>query len=430
MDYKAAVRANSGLKNGSGESASKFNLVELFAGAGGLAQGFERTGCYETVALYDLSDAARVSYLEYRPQSVYRLHDVRRLKANDVHNDLDGRVLHGIIGGPPCQGFSLAGKRLTEAEINQLVLAYAKVVKALEPPFLVMENVPQLMFHSLFNPLLKRLKAHYNITWGILNAARYGTPQTRHRLFLIAYHKRHGILPTLPSPTHGQQGQRLYTYNLENSEDRVSLGGENNEEIFGADPVIREIVAQQAAKVSTEVNSLLKPLVTVGEAISDLTLSVASDHEVVSYTRSHQCDYQRILRNGSLEVANCYARRHQEEVLKIVNDLREGGTPNVGDKRGKNYYSQAYGRLHRDGLARTLTTYFQNAGSGRFFHYEQPRTLTIREAARLQGFSDDFVFYGTLSEQMQLVGNAVPLPLAEAVGHHIALEFGFCLVGS
>jgi len=100
----------------------------------------------------------------------------------------------------------------------------------------------------------------------------------------------------------------------------------------------------------------------------------------------------------------------------LARERREGGQPEAPrGSKAENYFSQAYGRLHRHGLARTITTFFQNAGSGRFFHYQQPRTLTIREAARLQGFPDDFVFHGTLAEQMQLVGNAVPLPLGEAV---------------
>nr|WP_281721337.1 DNA cytosine methyltransferase [Nitrosomonas nitrosa] len=401
----------------------KMNVIELFAGAGGLAQGLARTGHYEPVALYDIFEAARQSYTEYSPQATYRIADVRHLEREDVLDDLDGRTLHGIIGGPPCQGFSLAGKRLTEAEINELVLAYARVVKQMEPHFLVMENVPQLLYHPLFKPLLEELNSRYCVSYAILNAARYGAPQTRHRLFLIAYHRELGISPTFPAPTHGQLGQMLYAYHLTETDDRLAFSRETAEAILGADPVISREIAQQVALVSTQIDATLKPFVTVGDAISDVS-NVAEEHNcVVNYTSEAMSEYQTSLRNNDGHVANCIARKHVGKPLEIAHSLREGGTPqSEGTSRNKRYYSQAYGRLHRQALARTLTTYFQNAGSGRFLHYEKPRTLTIREAARLQGFPDSFVFYGNLQEQMQLVGNAVPLPLAEAVGRHVATE--------
>lgn len=406
----------------------KMNVIELFAGAGGLAQGLTRTGYYEPVALYDIFEAARQSYIEYSPQATYRIADVRHLERKDILDDLNGRTLHGIIGGPPCQGFSLAGKRLTQAEINELVLAYARVVKQMEPHFLVMENVPQLLYHPLFKPLLEQLNSRYCVSYAILNAARYGAPQTRHRLFLIAYHREFGISPTFPAPTHGQLGQRLYAYHLIKTEDRVEFNYETAEAILGGDPVISREIAQQVAMVSNHIDKTLKPFVTVGDAISDVS-NVAEEHGCLThYSSEAMSEYQTSLRNNDGHVANCIARKHVGKPLEIALSLREGGTPqSEGTSRNKRYYSQAYGRLHRQALARTLTTYFQNAGSGRFLHYEKPRTLTIREAARLQGFPDSFVFFGNLQEQMQLVGNAVPLPLAEAVGRHVATELEQCL---
>lgn len=401
------------------------NVIELFAGAAGLAQGMMRSGQYELAALYDISEPARRSYLEYDPQATYRIGDVRQLKSESILSDLDGRTLHGIIGGPPCQGFSLAGKRLTEAEINELVLAYARVVQQMEPYFLVMENVPQLLYHPLFKPLLEILNSKYCVSYAILNAARYGAPQTRHRLFLIAYHQEFGISPTFPAPTHGRLGQMLYAYHLENSHDRIPFNSETAEAILGADPVISREIAQQVALVSNTIDETLKPFVTVEDAISDVSSIAETSEERVGYCGETASEYQTALRNPHGRVANCTARKHIGKPLEIALTLREGGTPQSdGTSRNKRYYSQAYGRLHRQALARTLTTYFQNAGSGRFLHYEKPRTLTIREAARLQGFPDSFVFFGNLEEQMQLVGNAVPLPLAEAVGRHVALELG------
>jgi DNA (cytosine-5)-methyltransferase 1 len=400
-------------------------VIELFAGAAGLAQGFERTEAYETVALYDVFEPAQHTYLANRPNAAYQRRDVRRLQTRIVQRILNGRTLHGILGGPPCQGFSLAGKKVSENEINQLVFAYGRVVTRLQPHFLVMENVPQLLFHKLFHPLLKLLQQQYNVTYGILNAARYGVPQTRHRLFLIAYRREHGIQPTLPTPTHGKRNQCLYSYHLQSSDGRVLLTEETATAIFGADPIITQRVADQTTVASNIIRSIFKPLVTVDDAISDLGEVVERPNALAPYNRSARTNYQRALRGNTTEVANCVGRKHTDALLQLVCNLREGGTPQITDAEGnRRFYSQAYGRLHRAGLARTLTTYFQNAGSGRFLHYERPRTLTIREAARLQGFADDFVFHGTLEDQMFLVGNAVPLPLAEAIGRHIANELG------
>jgi DNA (cytosine-5)-methyltransferase 1 len=397
------------------------HVIELFAGAAGLAQGFERAGKFETVALYDNFAPARETFLANRPGAAYIDQNVRELQAPAVQATIDGRTLHGILGGPPCQGFSLAGKKQPQSVINQLVLAYARVVTQLQPFFLMMENVPQLLFHPLFQPLLNEIEQHYLVTYGILNAARYGTPQTRHRLILIAYRRDLNIQPTLPAPTHGQSGQQLYSYYLPSSDARVWLSNKNAASIFGADPIINARVVSQIDQVNTTISRTLQPLVTVRQAIGDITAATENPKATVPYTRHATSDYQRRLRNTQGEVANCTSRRHQPDMLRIMRNVREGGIldPDTSGSRNGVHYSQAYGRLHRLGLARTLTTYFQNAGSGRFFHYEEPRTLTIREGARLQGFADDFVFHGTLTDQMQLVGNAVPLPLAEAIGRHI-----------
>jgi len=398
-------------------------LLELFAGAGGLAQGFERAGRFEAAALYDISKPARDAYTNFKPSAVYRALNVRHLKRRSVYNDLDGRPLHGILGGPPCQGFSLAGKRNLQAETNELVRSYARKVDALEPFFLVLENVPQLLFHELFRPLLKKLSEKYLMTYGVLNAARYGTPQTRHRLILIAYHRSLGIQPTLPQPTHGLLNQQLYAYHLIDSTQRVELTAETSKVLFGADPVIHDYINVKSANLDLRPNLSLLPLVTVGDAISDL--SATEDSKPLAYVSEANSAYQRFLRTDQSEVHNCLTRKHVGRPLEVALTLREGGTPSrEPGALFKRYYSQAYARLHRDGLARTLTTYFMNAGSGRFIHYEQPRTLTVREAARLQGFTDAFVFAGNLQEQMQVVGNAVPLPLAEAIGRHVRGEIG------
>jgi DNA (cytosine-5)-methyltransferase 1 len=189
--------------------------------------------------------------------------------------------------------------------------------------------------------------------------------------------------------------------------------------------VTSRVLRQQQNNAIACLEADLHPLVTVQDAISDL-YPLREQADRMPYPNPPQKHYQRSLRCGLTEVTNHIARKHAGKPLQIVKTMPEGGDLGDIDRSlwPKMHYSQAYGRLHRLGLARTLTTFFQNAGSGRFYHYEEERTLTVREAARLQGFDDQFEFIGPLDVQMQLVGNAVPLPLAEALGQHIYRQLG------
>ena len=119
---------------------------------------------------------------------------------------------------------------------------------------------------------------------------------------------------------------------------------------------------------------------------------------------------------------------HGKDLVERLRQVREGCRPPIEATNGRRYYSQAYTRLHRKGLARTITTNFHNPGSGRFLHYQLPRTLTVREAARLQGFGDDFVFIGHPGRQERLVGNAFPPLWAESIASHITTELHDVLV--
>jgi len=410
------------------DPSARLGVIELFAGAAGLVQGFLRAGSYEALALFDILETAKQSYQKRYPDVVYQCCDVLDLDERDIWEAVSARRIYGVLGGPPCQGFSLAGSKNPKHDKNSLVGRYVHLVKQLHPDFLLMENVPQLLYHEQFANLQTELGQDYYLTYTILNAAQYGAPQTRHRLFVLAYRKDWGIVPTWPQPTHGQPGQSVYSYR---SKDLLQLSQRSSDEILGTDPVTARVLKKQKNAAPCCLHGGLYPLVTVQDAISDLyPLRVRA--ESMPYPKPPQTPYQGILRCELSEVTNHVAREHAGKPLQIVRAMPEGGDLEDIDRSlwPKKHYSQAYGRLHRLGLARTLTTYFQNAGSGRFYHYEEERTLTVREAARLQGFDDQFEFSGPLDEQMQLVGNAVPLPLAEALGRHIYREFGERLLGA
>jgi DNA (cytosine-5)-methyltransferase 1 len=412
------------------DQAARIGVIELFAGASGLAQGFLRAGGYEALALFDIMEVARDSYLKRYPDAVYECRDILDLSARDIRLAVAGQRILGVLGGPPCQGFSLAGLKNPKHDKNALVGHYARLVKQLRPRFLVLENVPQLLYHEQFANLQTELKRSYRLTYAILNAAQYGAPQTRHRLFAIAYHKDLGITPTFPEPTHGMAGQCLWSYR---SKRELALSDATAEELLAADPVTMMQRAAQGDLAPIHIADNLLPLVTVGDAISDL-YPISPEAIEGAYPKEAQTPYQIAARGEGVKLTNHLPRKHYGAPLQIVKAMPEGGDladidPALWPSE-KKYFSQAYGRLHRRGLARTLTTFFQNAGSGRYYHYEAERTITVREAARLQGFDDAFEFCGTLQEQMQLVGNAVPIPLAEAIGRHIYHQIGERLINT
>lgn len=375
---------------------SKLGLVELFAGAGGLAQGFLQTQQYELIALSDIDENAKTTFKQNYPSSdiEYICEDIKDLKIKQLLQKAHGRRVSGVLGGPPCQGFSSAGLKRPDDERNQYIGDYVRFVKALEPDFLLMENVPQVIFHPQFKALIEALEKDFEIRFTVLNAAQYGVAQTRHRAFVLAFHRRLGITPAFPAPTHAFVKHFIFNYRRKRLENPRNQSADKDG-ILGADPSV--IRAFKETNAEYRGSGEVEPLVTVWKAIGDLVRCNASS------------------------VPNHIPRIHQEKLLELINLIPEGGGLEDIDAQyhPKSHYSQAYGRLHRKGLARTITTWFQNAGSGRFIHPTEPRTLTVREAARLQGFSDIFEFCGSLEDQMRLVGNAVPPLLAQAIASRI-----------
>jgi DNA (cytosine-5)-methyltransferase 1 len=174
----------------------------------------------------------------------------------------------------------------------------------------------------------------------------------------------------------------------------------------------------------------LPTLQTVHDALNDLPAHSCPDGTVVDDRPISS--YALQLCTPDHAVHNHEAWNHHADLVERMSRVSEGGSPTGSSDASpsKRYYSQAYGRLHRHGLARTVTTNFHNPGSGRFTHYRHPRTLTVREAARLQGIPDSFRFIKYRSWQEQLVGNAFPMLWAEAIGRHVWSEIGPALTSA
>ena len=278
-----------------------------------------------------------------------------------------------LAGGPPCQGFSKnvpRKLRFADDPNNLLVKRFLDYCEHMKPKSILMENVAEFRngFSKRFSDEInERLnKAGYAVTSAVLNAAEYGIPQKRRRAFFLAF--RGSCAPTVPTPTHFDKPKQ-------------QLGFETNN------------------------------FVSVWDAIGDLpSLQHGQGDDVCEYACDPFSEYQKARRNPSGQVRNHiarelrplqYARLAALQPGQGINDLPE-------NLRVKGGYSGAYGRLTKDGVAPTITRWVFHPGSGRWGHPVDLRTLTIREAARIQGFSDDYEFVGSFVQQAGQIGNAVP----------------------
>jgi DNA (cytosine-5)-methyltransferase 1 len=384
---------------------NKLRVAEVFAGIGGVTGGFLDAGGYEAVFLNDNDPAARDTFVHNFPKlkNSYHVRSVRTLSGPDLL-ELAGGQVDGLLGCPPCQGLSAAGPRNEHDQRNELLHEMHRLIWSIRPRFFVIENVPRLLHTELYKDFESSLSRHYELLGVVLNAAEFGIPQLRCRAVVIGFRKDLGLRPSMPSPTHGGSG-RVFAY---------PTGGF----IAPEGPTGRRVF-----KLRRDVSLPNRPLVTLRQALSDLPTNIPPDEEEPrEYARSPMSAYQQQMRWGAQYLWNHRAWDHGPAMIKLLGGVKPGDCPKTYGGRARNttYFSQAYARLHSDGLARTITTNFHNPGSGRFTHYAAPRTLTIREALRIQGFPDTFHFDGVGSSVAErLVGNAFPRLLAQAIADHI-----------
>jgi len=388
----------------------KLRIAELFAGIGGVTGGFLDAGGYEAVFLNDWDRAARGSFVLNLPhlEDRYHVRSVRSLTGPEIL-DLSGGMIDGILGCPPCQGLSPVGPRSRTDERNGLLYEIHRLVWSIGPTFFVLENVPSLLQSRLYRDFERSLTRRYVLHGEVVNAAEYGIPQLRRRAVVIGLRKNLGVKPSMPPPTHGGRG-RVFDYRTGDYVYPLTLKG------------------RKALRLRPCVNlPKLRPLVTLHRALSDLPMHLPRGQEVRDYARPASTAYQRRMRRQAEFLTHHRAWDHCRAIVQLLSGVKPGDCPARYGSRSRNttYFSQAYSRLHSRGLARTITTNFHNPGSGRFTHYAAPRTLTVREALRLQGFPDAFRLDGVrMSEAERLVGNAFPRPLARVLARHIMRLLG------
>jgi DNA (cytosine-5)-methyltransferase 1 len=373
-----------------------YTIIDLFAGAGGLTTGFHLAG-FESLCAIDLEAKALATYKHNYPQTKIVHQDIRKVDPSDLRSSLSLKKeeLTALIGGPPCQGFSRnipADYRYLDDSRNQLYRTFLEFVNEFRPLFVVMENVPEILkaYNAVIrNEIIEQLEAQgYKVISASLNAANYGVPQTRARAFFLASLDK---LIQFPEPTH-----------------------------FG------DIRSDYRTKISdnqrTFFKSNISSFVTVRDAIGDLpTLEAGQEYKGEIYPLPPQTPYQSMIRNGSIKLTNHIARALSPIQMSRARVLSEGQDardlpPELAPKK---HYSGAYGRLYWDKPARTITRWVFHPGSGRFFHPTQNRTITIREAARLHSFPDNFHFLGTYTEMASQIGESVPPLLGKVIAEVI-----------
>ncbi len=354
----------------------RYRLIDLFCGCGGLTKGFIDTGRFEVVFANDNNEESIRTY-----KANFDCTGKHTFLGNieKVVDDPDFRIPKAdvVIGGPPCQGFSLLNKqRGVHDGRRQLWYQFLRVAEVSRAKMIVMENVPQLLDSPEFGSIVERLQelGFKYLMADVLHAANYGAPQDRRRAIIMASM----VKPVaLPIPT------RLKPEKLEKNPD-----------------------------YSKQLH--LKRWVTVREAIYDLPKPKGVE-----------------IRNEPAPLNLHFGRQPTPESVERYKAVPPGGnrfdllrnrpdiTPDCW-KRKKSGGTDLFGRLWWDRPSVTIRTEFFKPEKGRYLHPEQDRPITHREAARIQSFPDDFIFCGSKLEIARQIGNAVPVLLARAVGEAVA----------
>jgi DNA (cytosine-5)-methyltransferase 1 len=364
-------------------------VIDLFSGCGGMSWGLHKAG-FKIIAGIDIWDKALKTFQHNHPSACAIQADIADLTPSSVMTllNLEQGNLDCLIGGPPCQGFSKnvpAAYRFLEDRRNQLFRDFLRFVEVMLPKVVVMENVAEIYnayegaVRAEIVESLERLG--YQVAVTVLYAPDYGVPQRRRRCFFLA--SRTGVAPLFPPPAFGPE--RIFT-------------------LFGE----------------------VKQYHSAWSAISDLPVLQNGDgYEPMEYDQRPQNEYQVEMRQGVKFLYDHITRPLNQKQYARIASLEAGQGINELPKelKPKTGYSGAYGRLDFEMIAPTITRWVFHPGSGRFCHPREVRLLTIREAARLQSFSDDFRFTGTYIEKSHQVGNAVP-PL---IMRNMATNIKVCL---
>ena len=352
---------------------SEFNAIDLFAGCGGMSLGLSQAGfnvLYANEINKTASETYKFNLVKKNGHKTYvDVRDITKVPTKEIKKIIRDKKTHLVAGGPPCQGFSIAGKRDINDPRSRMVKEMFRVVKEINPPLFLLENVKGLLSMQK-GEVLKDIEESfksigYEIKIEVLKASHFGVPQDRERVFIIGTRIGNGVL-------HPKRDT--------------------------------------------------KKAITLKDAIGDLSfLKVGESSE--DYILPATSKYQKLMRKNAKILFNHEAPKHSKQVIERFSKLKEGQTgKDLPDKYKTK--KQVLRRLVRDKPANTVTTLPED-----YIHYKQNRILTVREMARIQSFPDDFIFTGPRTTggarrkyelpQYSQIGNAVPPILAKKIGKHL-----------
>jgi DNA (cytosine-5)-methyltransferase 1 len=351
--------------------------LDLFAGAGGLSEGFrESSDRFSTVRAVEMDTAAAATYASNHGDDLVFAGPIEEWLAQEEVPSVDI-----VLGGPPCQGFSTLGKQDAEDVRNFLWKQYAETVKRAQPKYFVVENVAAFTKSRQFEDFRREtsdagMLSNYSFDWRVLNSADYGAAQARKRTVILGWRDDQEA-PGFPEPTHGP-GRMLA---------HVTVG-----QAFEQRGV--------AAAVSTIDLPPNRARVVHGRAVSG-PYRAAELHVTRYYTELSRERFTHIPEKGN----------RFDIPFELLPDCWKKHTSGSAD---------VMGRLHWDKPSVTVRTEFFKPEKGRYLHPVEDRALTHYEAATLQGFPDEYLFMGSKVEIARQIGNAVPIALGAAIGRHLA----------
>jgi len=343
----------------------KVNVIDLFCGCGGLSLGFKREG-FNILAGLDNDESALKTFNHNLDTLALNTDLGSPTYVDEIKEKINGQSVDVIIGGPPCQGFSLTGTRILNDPRNSLFKSFFNSIDVFNPRVVLLENVKGM--NTLYGGVvIKQINSEfelrgYKTVSAVLNSSDFGVPQNRERFFIIASKIDKKLV--MPKP-----------------------------------------ILKKEFKISCE------------DAISDLHDFQNSLGDEECYYQSKPISfYQKLMRLKSSKLFNHVGTAHKQFVIDTIKLVPDGGNhkdlpEGVGTSRK---FNEAWTRYNSKKPSKTIDTGHRN-----HFHYKFNRVPTVRENARLQSFPDDFQFIGSKTNQNKQVGNAVPVLLSQAIAMYI-----------